>query len=265
MTIDYFKLLRVVEINPTELCNLTCNFCPRSTFYPNKNIHMDLDLARLIRDQLQQFNYSKTISITGRGEPTLHPRFEELVDIFANNKWTLKINTNGKRFDRYRDIILGKFGEIIYNCYEHTQQEVAELRKQYRMYRNIRFRYKPKEESWITNIHPFTNRAGSFPTNWIPEDKRCDYVFLKTFIDIDGTYRLCCEDWKERVSLGNIQETNIYDYINNSELLKSYRKDLANLIRDREPCRSCTYQVPYKDLRFDKIYSIIKDNINNEA
>ena len=29
-----------VDINPTELCNRTCSFCPRGIDYPNQNLHI---------------------------------------------------------------------------------------------------------------------------------------------------------------------------------------------------------------------------------
>ena len=58
---DYFNFIDVVEINPTELCNLQCSFCPRAHGYPNQNLHMSLDTAREIRNQLNDSKYSKKV------------------------------------------------------------------------------------------------------------------------------------------------------------------------------------------------------------
>jgi MoaA/NifB/PqqE/SkfB family radical SAM enzyme len=236
----FFSEITQIEINPTELCNLACSFCPRSTFYPNLNEYMSLDVAREIRDQMIAARFSGALSITGRGEPTLHPQFVEYVSIFVGYGWKLKMHTNGKRFEKYKEFILKAFNEVHYNCYEHSESEVAEIYNKFKPYNNMLINYKKIEKTW-NKIEGLTNRAGSFPTNEMPADTRCDILFHKMFIDIDGTYRLCCEDWKEKVSLGNIFKINIVDYIEDDPLLKSYRDNLIKGIRDKLPCTNCTY------------------------
>jgi MoaA/NifB/PqqE/SkfB family radical SAM enzyme len=120
----FFSEIKQIEINPTELCNLACNFCPRSTFYPNLNEHMSLDVAREIRDQMLAAKFTGVLSITGRGEPTLHPQFEEYVSIFVGYSWSLKMHTNGKRFEQYEDFILKNFDDVHYNCYDCKAYDV---------------------------------------------------------------------------------------------------------------------------------------------
>lgn len=91
-------IISTIEINPTELCNLKCSFCPRSTFYPNQNLNMSFEIAEKIKQHIDDLNYTGKVSITGRGEPTLHPKFKEYSNIFIKNKkYKLKINTNGAR------------------------------------------------------------------------------------------------------------------------------------------------------------------------
>lgn len=232
----FFHEIKQIEINPTELCNLQCIFCPRSLSYPNLNEHMSLDIAKEIRDQMVSAKFSGVLSITGRGEPTLHPQFEEYVSIFVGYNWKLKMHTNGKRFEKHESFILKHFDDIYYNCYDCNPQDIYD---KYGHYKNIKIIAKDLNE-WFPNA---TNRAGSFPTNQYPEDERCDVIFHKMFIDIDGTYRLCCEDWKEKISLGNIYEQSIVDYIEDNEQLHKYRKRLVNGNRDLLPCISCNYNI----------------------
>ena len=235
----FFSEIKQIEINPTELCNLACNFCPRSTFYPNLNEHMSLDVAREIRDQMLAAKFTGVLSITGRGEPTLHPQFEQYVSIFAGHGWKLKMHTNGKRFAHYEDFILKTFDDIHYNCYEHSPEEIAE---RYKWNLNVRVIYKPIDSDWKDQDWT-TNRAGSFPTNALPQDKTCDVIFHKMFIDIDGKYRLCCEDWKHKIVMDDIFKTNIVDYIENNKLLKTYRKNLIDGNRVMDPCINCNYSI----------------------
>lgn len=240
---NFFEHIKVVEINPTELCNLKCTFCPRGSFYPNQNLNMSMETALEIRKQLDDLEYTGELSITGRGEPTLHPKFDELSQIFFEDRtWTLKINTNGKRFDQYLDTIW-QYDKIIYNLYEHTPEEAELVIRQFSKYGDkVRVNYKPIDMQWFERPN-FTNRAGSFSTNHMPSYLGCDTPFVKMFIDWDGTYRLCCEDWKDKISMGNIFDQNIKDYINTNEKLNEYRKMLADGKRDISPCNVCSYNI----------------------
>lgn len=235
----FFNEIKQIEINPTELCNLACSFCPRSTFYPNQNLHMNLDVAKEIRDQMIASKFSGVLSITGRGEPTLHPDFKELVNLFVGYNWKLKIHTNGKKFKEYQDFILSSFHDIHYNCYNIDWKEIYE---KYGHYPNVKVIHKPidsyMQEDWTTN------RAGSFQSNKLPIDSRCDVIFHKMFIDIDGSYRLCCEDWKHKINMGNIFQEDIVQYIEDNKDLQRYRKSLINGERQSlSPCSECDYNV----------------------
>ena len=48
--------LVVIEINLTELCNRKCVFCPRvdPKVFPNRNLHMSLDLSKKIASNLKK-------------------------------------------------------------------------------------------------------------------------------------------------------------------------------------------------------------------
>ena len=48
-----------LEINPTELCNRTCSFCPRGQGYPNKNEHISLEVIDKIFKDLKELKKRK--------------------------------------------------------------------------------------------------------------------------------------------------------------------------------------------------------------
>ena len=68
-----FPLFSFVELNVNELCNRTCIFCPRhdTKLYPNRNLHMEIDLAKELAIQLEEINFSGIVNISGTGEATL--------------------------------------------------------------------------------------------------------------------------------------------------------------------------------------------------
>ena len=81
--VDGIPLFSWVELNFNELCNRKCIFCPRSDSYPNKNLHMDLEIAELIADQLQSLGFKGTVNISGTGEPLLTKNLLELIKKFG--------------------------------------------------------------------------------------------------------------------------------------------------------------------------------------
>ena len=86
----------IIEINPTELCNRTCSFCPRGSGYPNLNQNLSLKDAQILFDKIKEFDYNGNFHITGFGEPTLNPNFVKIVELFRTNKnIKIKMTTNG--------------------------------------------------------------------------------------------------------------------------------------------------------------------------
>src|SRR5574344_1567615 len=73
-----------IDINITELCNRKCIFCPRAEpdKYPNQNIHMSIELARIIGSQLEQLKYNGVVVFSGYSEPMQCPHLEEIVAAF---------------------------------------------------------------------------------------------------------------------------------------------------------------------------------------
>ena len=63
-----FTSLMSVDLMCTELCNLTCDFCPRSKGYPNQNLHMDLSVVRKVVRDLAKEGYENRIVFCGFGK-----------------------------------------------------------------------------------------------------------------------------------------------------------------------------------------------------
>ena len=85
-----------VQIEPVGECNLRCTMCPinyRDDHPLNGSRHkmMDFDLFRSIVDQ---FTNMKTLHLQGLGEPTLHPRFFDMVTYAVNKGIRVTTNTN---------------------------------------------------------------------------------------------------------------------------------------------------------------------------
>ncbi|MBI4686997.1 MAG: radical SAM protein [Nitrospirae bacterium] len=89
----YGRLLPVhVQILPTNKCNLKCSFCSCSE--RNKNLEIDIGLAKMIIDRCKRLG-TKSVTITGGGEPLLYSQFDELIDCFAEKNIKIGLVTNG--------------------------------------------------------------------------------------------------------------------------------------------------------------------------
>ncbi|MHB8836374.1 MAG: radical SAM protein [Candidatus Methylomirabilia bacterium] len=81
-----------VQFYPTLRCNLSCDFCFNRELAPLPDVE-PADFTRLL-DRLQAAGVD-TLDLLG-GEPTLHPRLEELVHAIAARRMRTTLSTNGR-------------------------------------------------------------------------------------------------------------------------------------------------------------------------
>lgn len=85
-TLTQQRYVSKFQIEVTGNCNLSCSYCFRTTNeYAAKGIDMDIGLYRRIIDEAKPYRVypGKTLKasllLQGFGEPTLHPRLEEMI------------------------------------------------------------------------------------------------------------------------------------------------------------------------------------------
>jgi MoaA/NifB/PqqE/SkfB family radical SAM enzyme len=117
-TIDERLLLRVLGlvcntvftgpmrllIDPTPLCNLDCLYCRghsalreelnRAWKQALKNPYLDFDLFTRIVDDAVDIGVS-SILVVGGGDPTVHPKFTEMVEYVGSKGLEFNVSTNG--------------------------------------------------------------------------------------------------------------------------------------------------------------------------
>lgn len=84
-----------VEWNLGKRCNYDCSYCP-AEIHDNFSPHTDIEILKATADKLLSLGNVR-ISFTG-GEPTVHPKFEELVNYCKHIGigW-VSVTTNGSR------------------------------------------------------------------------------------------------------------------------------------------------------------------------
>lgn len=248
------SLIYAVELNVTELCNFKCAFCPRAFDYPNMNYHMSRDIIDLIVEQLEDIPNINKVWLAGRGEPTLHKDFEYLIEKLyefkINHRPNLKINlnTNGKNLAKY-DHVARLITRVEYSIYDETKltrEEIAEQFGHLNLLIHDRRVDTIRKEPENVKYH---NRAGSAPIDitYVPMERllrsefglMCEKPFSIIYVNWNGDYNLCCNDWEDIQVLGNIKTESMFEYITENKRLLEYQKDLFERKRSLNPCNSC--------------------------
>lgn len=72
---------RMIEVDLTNRCNLNCSFCISREVVNHKPTDMKRETLEDIIYEASQYTHGCGIVFTGGGEPCLHPRFREFVDL----------------------------------------------------------------------------------------------------------------------------------------------------------------------------------------
>lgn len=239
--------LQSITINPTELCNRTCHFCPRSNpkIYPNRNIHINEDTVKRISDELKINNYSNRLGWSGNGEPLLTENIFNFIKIISDKNPQLKVHeiiTNGDKlnYEIIQKLYDSGINHIIVSLYDGDEQ----LNKFIDYFKNIdEKKYTLRKSYYTDENNSFTNRGGSinYNTNLLESHKnnKCYIPFYKLFLDYNGDVLICCEDWL-RLSKNKLNiNKNSLEEIWNSSFLNNYRNKLANGDRSLTVCNKC--------------------------
>ena len=256
--------LQRVEINPVELCNRSCVFCPRNdkSVYPNRNLHMSATTMRNISDGLNQINYSGRLTFSGFGEPMLHENIFELIRISKQIETIERVQliTNGDKLSRslIEQLYDNGVDRLEINMYDGPgqQQKFEQMLQDVSADRYyLRHHYKAPEQNYGLILN---NRAGSVDVGErikSPVMSRCNLPFYKLMIDWNGDVLLCCQDWKRVSDIKlNVNHMTIQEIWLNEQFEK-YRERLSNNDRKLKPCNTCNIN---GTIQGDKAHEIFK-------
>jgi len=91
------------EIDPSNACNLDCDFCMFANWRKDHHEHLDLETYISLIGELQKMG-TRSITFTGGGEPLMNPNFNLMVSIAKSLGFQIGLVTNGVLLNKVEDL-----------------------------------------------------------------------------------------------------------------------------------------------------------------
>ena len=261
-------MYKKVYLEITNCCNLNCDFC---TLKKKSNKFISVEDFNIVLDKLE--GYTDYLYFHILGEPLMHPKINELIDI-ASNRYKVNITTNGylldkitsknirqvnislqsynETYDKSLDDYLNDIYKFIDNYHENTYISLRLwVKNKYTdiMVNKILEHYKIKLDGdvnnfkIINNVYFSTHKLFVWPSlnnNIYNEVGTCYGLRNQLGILVNGDIVPCCLDGEGIIKLGNIYNDNLNDIIN-SERYQKILNGFKNNKKCEELCKHCNF------------------------
>jgi len=245
------KILEV-EVNITDNCNRSCDFCPQSTLsefdhYATITHEMSRDTIDDVARGLIEYNEANEViaSFAGFGEPLLAKNIRYAIEKIAPYVKT-RIITNGDillehHFEFFNEM---KLYELKIDLYDNDEQ-MDRLNDMLAISPfNGNLIIKKVYEQVIEEL-PFYNRGGhcNVETNFPEKSTYCIIPMEHVIIDYTGDYLLCSADWLRDSTISkahkNIKDVSILEYLVSDEYTNIVDHMKAKNRDALHPCKDC--------------------------
>ncbi|MBQ2891776.1 MAG: radical SAM protein [Bacilli bacterium] len=261
-----------IYIEITNICNLNCPFCVDTNRVKE---YMSISNFKTIIDKIKDYTHSIYLHV--KGEPLIHPNFEELLEILINTNINTKITTNGTKLDKFGDLIINNpnihkvnisLQSVIYldenkqkEYFKNLKKFLSKVRNTHIYLRNWALDNKEDEilKKYLLKLYPnskfideellspFIHYSKQEKFDWpsINNDDQINTTCLggknQLGILVDGSVVLCCLDNNGDTIIGNIFKDQMVDILNSELYLNAVRK-----MPYFELCKKCTYRLKFK-------------------
>lgn len=240
--------LKMVEIEINHHCNRACVYCPNSVAERKEKGEMDAALFEKLMTQLQEMNYTGSVSYEFYNEPMLAKKLDWFVETTRKYlpKSRIDFYTNGtllneERFHRLLTLgvsryIVTKHEGIDRYVFDDTYESLSDEHKKLVLYQNY------------TDLK-LTNRGGTVDAG--PKGALhltpCYIPSFLTVITVLGNVLPCFEDFHEETIMGNIDQEHLKDIWANDKFQKFRANLRVGKRHSQSPCDKCNrIQVLYE-------------------
>lgn len=262
-----------IYVEITNYCNLRCSFCSIDNRLKKE---MSVEEFKIVIDKIK--NYTNNIYLHVKGEPLLHSKLDEILEICDKNSMNVRITTNGTLLKKQIDTLM-KHNIKQINISLHSENkkddyfdsifEVVELLRKrmpvvYRTWiqndcsnisieKIIAYYHLPlsffndvllKNNVKIKeNLYLDKDKEFIWPNDGNIDDKSGYCLGTKTHIAIlsNGEIVPCCLDSDGIINLGNIYKDDLKDVLN-SDLFKKINDGFKKRVLVCDLCRKCNFR-----------------------
>jgi radical SAM protein with 4Fe4S-binding SPASM domain len=223
-----------VHIEPTNVCNFNCSFCPvsrddyaeQSGFYER----MSMELYRKIVSDLKSFEQLRALKFYFLGEPFLNPDLVEMVQIANQEKLAerIEITSNGSLL--CDGIVTSGLDYLRVSIYSPQRSQITRNVERIFRLRNqlgqekpfIAVKYMPDgpndrdqfletydgiaDESIIEGYHNWASTIVMAPPT---KKKNCPFPHYMMILRANGDVVPCCVDWNAKLKIGNVKDRSL--------------------------------------------------------
>ncbi|MGH4006720.1 MAG: radical SAM/SPASM domain-containing protein [Pseudonocardiaceae bacterium] len=280
-------LLTTAQIEVTAHCNWGCRFCPVSVDR-KPSATMPIPLFKEIIEKISAYDTIRYVTFHFYNEPTLDRFFDERIAVLCEHRLLLRLFTNAShltkdriealkrsgvldrlvvnlpalREDEFRTLTQSKthatslrnldaaieyglpVGIVVNGIEEDVGRRLAELRE----------RYEP--QGIPVNSTLVSDRAGTVVGRYnqaIRIDgplRGCGWPVNHAHFSVNGEMFICCNDYYQRETFGNIQLGSVHDIMMSPQALLVRRRVFGVAVApDDYVCRSCHDQLADFPLR----------------
>jgi len=273
-----FPLYLVLE--PVSACNLRCTMCFQidESFTKNNKYMgmMDIDLFKKIIDEAS-ISGTKAITLTCRGEPTMHPKLGEMLEYCKGKFIELKINTNATLLSEklIHQMLKSGLTDIVFSIDSYEKQEYESIRVKgvfENVFENVK-KFKEIREKFYPNSNCATRISGvkvnskqdpeKFKEFWkdyvdyvimvdmiqrwdiynnpveVMGDGPCYHLAGRMYVYFDGICNPCDQDYKGILAMGNVKEKSLKEIWKNEKYSKLRELHETGRRMNVNPCDRC--------------------------
>ena len=271
------KRFKKVYIEISNICNLSCSFCPGTKRAPKI---MEPDEFKTVITKVAPFTDYVYFHLLG--EPLLHPNLKDYLNICEEHGLKVIITTNGTLLNKQGDVLLRS--DSHYKTVISLHSFEANLNQNFNEYINDCLNYAKAAEGEKIVVLRLWNNGGEdklnreilqkienyFPAPWretrggkqigkniyiqfgdkfdwpdienqnLNETAFCYGMRDQIGVLCDGTVVPCCLDNNGEINLGNILNTDLDDIINSPRALNIYN-GFSNRKACEELCKKCSF------------------------
>ena len=272
------KRFQKVYLEISNLCNLSCAFCPGTRRKPKRMTQEELDILLPRLRPWTDFLYFHLM-----GEPLCHPQLESFLESAGKQGFKVILTTNGTLLQQQQSLLLRSEALHKVNISLHAF-EANDLAMPFETYLQQCFAFGKAAEGRKVVVFRLWNQGGAeernadilaamasyFPKPWVQERKgtrignriyleygdKFDWPDLKAEdqgeqvfcyglrdqigVLCDGTVVPCCLDHEGDLALGNLLETNLQEILD-SDRAKAIYHGFQHRQATEALCRRCGY------------------------